>query len=61
MERVLSWLNQPLFPDTVIRVWMAVAAGLCLSFVLCFASLFFHGEEKKDQWGGVAGYKEIKH
>lgn len=27
MERVLSWLNQPLFPDTVIRVWMAVAAG----------------------------------
>ena len=39
MERVLSWLNQPLFPDTVIRVWMAGwrrGAALLLALILAF-------------------------
>ena len=30
MESMLSWLNQPLSPESGIRLWMAIAAGLAL-------------------------------
>lgn len=40
MERLLSWLNQPLWPGGGIRLWMALAAGLAvLAAVLIGASL----------------------
>ena len=48
MERVLSWLNQPLFPDTVIRVWMAVAAGAALLLALILAFFPDTAEEEKE-------------
>ena len=47
MERVLSWLNQPLFPDTVIRVWMAVAAGAALLLALILAFFLIRRKKKK--------------
>lgn len=30
MERLLSWLDQPLWPGSGLRLWMALAAGLAL-------------------------------
>ena len=56
MERVLSWLNQPLFPDTVIRVWMAVAAGAALLLALILA--FFLIRRKKKRSGGDQAVEE---
>src|SRR5699024_11652170 len=47
MERVLSWLNQPLFPDGVIRVWMAVAAGAALLLALILAFFLIRRKKKK--------------
>ena len=47
MERVLSWLNQPRFPDTVIRVWMAVAAGAALLLALILAFFLIRRKKKK--------------
>lgn len=40
MERVLSWLNQPLFPDSQIRIWMVAAAGAALVLVLILILVF---------------------
>lgn len=36
MERVLSWLNQPLLSGAVIRTWMVIAAGAVVLLVLIF-------------------------
>ena len=40
-------LNQPLFPDTVIRVWMAVAAGAALLLALILAFFLIRRKKKK--------------
>ena len=58
MERVLSWLNQPLFPDTVIRVWMAVAAGAAplLAPILAF---FLIRRTKQKELGDQAVEEQI--
>ena len=47
MERVLSWLNQPLFPDTFIRIWMAIAAGAVLLLALILAFVLIRRKKKR--------------
>ena len=36
MERLLSWLDQPLWPGGGIRLWMAIGAGLVLLAAIIF-------------------------
>lgn len=48
MERVLSWLNQPLFPDSMIRIWMAAVVGIALLLVLIFAFVLIRRKKKRD-------------
>ena len=39
MESVLSWLNQPLLPESGIRLWMAIGAGLVLLAAILVGSI----------------------
>lgn len=47
MERVLSWLNQPLFPESFIRIWMAAVAGAALLLVLGFTFILIRRKKKR--------------
>lgn len=47
MEGVFSWLNEPLYPDSFLRVWMALGAGAGLVLVLILI-LFSLGKRKKE-------------
>ena len=47
MERILSWLNRPLFPDAVIRAWMAIAAGAALLLALILAFVLIRRKKKR--------------
>lgn len=49
MERVLSWLNQPLFPDSFIRIWMAAVAGAALLLVLVFTFVLIWRKKRDDK------------
>ncbi len=40
MEKIFSWLNQSLFPDSFIRVWMVIAAGAALVLALILILIF---------------------
>ena len=46
-ERILSWLNRPLFPDAVIRAWMAIAAGAALLLALILAFVLIRRKKKR--------------
>ena len=48
MERVLSWLNRPLFPDSMIRIWMAVVVGIALLLVLISVVVVIWWKKKQD-------------
>ncbi len=47
MEHVLSWLNQPLFPDSFICIWMAAVAGAALLLVLVFTFILIRRKKKR--------------
>ena len=47
MEHVLSWLNQPLFPDSFICIWMAAVAGAALLLVLVFTFILIRQKKKR--------------
>ena len=47
MDRVLSWLSKPLFPDTFIRIWMAIAAGAVLLLALILAFVLIRRKKKR--------------
>lgn len=47
MERVLSWLNQPLFEGCPILIWMAVAAGIALLAACVLALCWIKRRRKK--------------
>ena len=49
MNRVLSWLNQPLFPDSFIRIWMAAVAGAALLLVLVFTFVLIWRKKRDDK------------
>lgn len=49
MERVLSWLNQSLFPDSFIRIWMAAVAGAALLLVLVFTFVLIWRKKRDDK------------
>lgn len=34
MEKILSWLNQPLFPGSFLHIWMGIAGFVLLMFVI---------------------------
>lgn len=48
MNRVLSWLNQPLFPDSMICIWMATVVGIALLLVLVLAFALIRRKKKRD-------------
>ena len=48
MDRVLSWLNQPLFPDSRICIWMATVVGIALLLVLVLAFVLIRRKKKRD-------------
>lgn len=48
MNRVLSWLNQPLFPDSMICIWMATVVGIALLLVLVLAFVLIRRKKKRD-------------
>ena len=48
MERVLSWLNRPLFPDSMIRIWMAAVVGIALLLVLISVVVVIWWKKKQD-------------
>lgn len=48
MDRVLSWLNQPLFPDSMICIWMATVVGIALLLVLVLAFVLIRRKKKRD-------------
>ena len=48
MEGVISWLRQPLFQSSVLRAWMALAAGLVLAMVLLLLLLRLRKKRKKE-------------
>ena len=48
MDRVLSWLNQPLFPDGMIRIWMATVVGIALLLALVLAFVLIQRKKKRD-------------
>ncbi len=54
MEGVLSWLNQPLFQNSFIRVWMALAAaaGLVVVIILLLVRIKKRKERKKEKSDG---------
>ena len=47
MESLLSWLNQPLLPNTLIQIWMAIAAGAALLVTLCLVIVLIRHKKKK--------------
>lgn len=47
MKRVLTWLNQPLFPDSAILGWMAAAAGAALLLVVLVVFVLIRRKKKK--------------
>lgn len=47
MEHVLSWLSKPLFPDTFIRIWMAIAAGAVLLLTLILVFVLIRRKKKR--------------
>lgn len=47
MESILSWLSQPLFPDSLVRVWMAIAAGAVLFLALLILAVVLIWRKKK--------------
>lgn len=49
MEGIITWLNQPLFPDTFIRIWMAIAAGMAV--ILASVLVFILARRKKKRGG----------
>ena len=54
MEGVFSWLNQPLFQDSFIQIWMAIAAGAGLvSAIILMLVLIRKREKKKTAGHGV--------
>lgn len=48
MDRVLSWLNQPLFLDSMIRIWMATVVGIALLLALVLAFVLIQRKKKRD-------------
>ena len=48
MDRVLSWLNQPLFPDSRICIWMATVVGIALLLALVLAFVLIQRKKKRD-------------
>ncbi len=48
MDRVISWLNQPLFPDSMIRIWMATVVGIALLLALVLAFVLIRRKKKRD-------------
>ena len=48
MDRVFSWLNQPLFPDSMIRIWMATVVGITLLLALVLAFVLIQRKKKRD-------------
>ena len=48
MENVLSWLNQPLFPGSFIRIWMGIAVIVLLMIVII---VLIHRRKKKAHSG----------
>lgn len=48
MDRVFSWLNQPLFPDSMIRIWMATVVGIALLLALVLAFVLIQRKKKRD-------------
>ena len=48
MDRVLSWLNQPLFPDSMICIWMATVVGIALLLALVLAFVLIQRKKKRD-------------
>lgn len=48
MNRVFSWLNQPLFPDSMICIWMATVVGIALLLVLVLAFVLIRRKKKRD-------------
>ena len=51
MEGVLSWLNQPLFQDSFLRIWMAAAAGAGVVLVLILTLVLLRRRRKKKKTG----------
>lgn len=49
MEGIITWLNQPLFPDTFIRIWMAIAVGAAV--ILAGVLVFILIRRKKKRGG----------
>ena len=49
MEKINAWLSQPLFQDSPIRVWMAIAAGLVLVLLVIIVCVLKHKNKKKAQ------------
>ena len=47
MEGVISWLNQPLFQDSSIRNWMAIAVGAGLVLAILLVSLLIKKTKEK--------------
>lgn len=47
MESLLSWLNQPLLPNTLIQIWMAIAVGAALLVTLCLVIVLIRHKKKK--------------
>lgn len=48
MKGVFSWLNQPLFQDSFIRIGMAIAAGAGLALVLILILILLRKRKKKE-------------
>ncbi len=47
MDGVLTWLSQPLFPDSFLRVWMAIAAGAALVLAAILVLLLLRRRKRK--------------
>lgn len=47
MEGIFSWLNQPLFQDSFLRIWMPIAAGAGLVLVILLILVLIKKRKKK--------------
>lgn len=47
MEGVLLWLNQPLFPESFIQIWMAAAAGAGVVLIILLFFLLMKRRKRK--------------
>lgn len=47
MKGMMSWLTQPLFPDSFLRVWMTIAAGAVLVLALVLAVVLIRRKKRK--------------